>query len=239
MQNDHSGGFASSSGGGGAGGAGFGTAGGTGTGPTTGGGYGGLGATTGGLGSQTQADSTVDQAKQAISDAAQRTTERVESRLDAQKQRAADSLSSIAQSLRSSGQQLEGQPAGVGGYVQRAADQVDDLAYYLRERDVSEIVDQVENFARRQPGLFLGTAFGLGVLGARFLKSSRRNLVHEGVRERWSTYELTNRVDNPERDAVGRPRAPGYAPPSDRASTDASAAGARETQFGLGSDTAL
>lgn len=193
----------------------------------------------GGAGGAGGASGTVDQAKQAVSDAAQRTTGWVESRLDTQKEHAADSLSSIAQSLRSSGQQLEGQPAGIGGYVQRAADQVDDFAYFLREREVGEIVDQVEDFARRQPGIFLGAAFSLGLLGARFLKSSRRNLVHEGVREHWSTRELTGRIDHAERDAVGRPRAPGYAPPAERASTDPRGAGPRETQFGLGSDSSL
>ncbi|MDQ3605145.1 MAG: hypothetical protein M3418_03000 [Gemmatimonadota bacterium] len=236
MQNDNRGDFTSSSG---LGGAGLGSGAGTGTGGTSGAGYastGGLGATTGGLGGQTHADSTLDQAKQAVSDAAQRTTERVQSRLDAQKEHAADSLSSIAQTLRSSVQQLEGQPAGIGGYVQRAADQVDDFAYYLRGRDVGEIVDEVEDFARRQPGIFLGAAFSLGLLGARFLKSSRRNLVREGVREGWSAHEMTGRIDNAEFDAVGRPGAPGYVPPSERGSTDPRGAGPRDTQFGLGSD---
>lgn len=226
MQNDRSGDFTSSPGLGGAGGAGFAST-------------GGLGATPEGPGAQTQAESAVDQAKQAVSDAAQRATDQVESRLDSQKERAADSLSNLAQSLRSTGQQLEGQPAGIGGYVQRAADQVDDFAYYLREREIGEMVDQVEDFARRQPGIFLGAAFSLGLLGARFLKSSRRNLVREGVREHWSTRELTSRINNAERDAVGRPRAPGYAPPSERASTDPRAAGPRETPFGLGGDSSL
>lgn len=233
MQNDQSGGFNSSPGFGGSGGAGIGSEPGTGTGWTSDGGL----TSPGGLGSQD--DSTVDQAKQTVGDAARRTGERVESRLDSQKQRAADSLSSIAQTLRSSAQQLDGQPAAVSGYVQRAADQVEEFAFYLRDRDVGEIVDEVEHFARRQPGIFLGAAFGLGVLGARFLKSSRRNLVHEGVREHWSTPTMTSRVPDAERDAVGRPTAPGYAPPSERASTDPKAAGPRETAFGLGGDTAL
>jgi hypothetical protein len=33
-------------------------------------------------------------------------------------------------------------------------------------------VSEAEDFARRQPALFLGGAFALGLLGARFLKSS-------------------------------------------------------------------
>ena len=36
------------------------------------------------------------------------------------------------------------------------------------------MIDEVEAFARRNPPLFLGAAFGLGVLAVRFLKSSRQ-----------------------------------------------------------------
>ncbi len=196
----------------------------------------GLGATTGGVeftpspgaGSQaaggqegqTGTGDTVQQARETAqrlaSDAQQRAAEQVQSRLGAQKHRAAESLSGVAQALRSSGQQLQGQQDGISQYIQQAADRIEDFANNLQNQDVGEIVDRAEDFARRNPGVFLGGAFALGVLGARFLKSSRRNLVREGVRERWSTHELTSRVDNPERDAVGRPRAPGYAPPPQR-----------------------
>jgi vacuolar-type H+-ATPase subunit H len=175
----------------------------------------------------------VDQAKttaqRLVSEAQDRATEQVHSRLDAQKHQAAESLSGVAESLRATGRQMRGQPiAGASGYVEQAADRVEDLAYFLRESEVGEIVDYVEDFARRQPGLFLGGAFALGVLGARFLKSSRQNLVHRGVRERWSTDQLTRRMEDPERDAVGRPGAHGYAPAPERASSEHKAAGPRE-----------
>jgi hypothetical protein len=42
----------------------------------------------------------------------------------------------------------------------------------LRQKDVRELMSDVERFAQRQPTLFLGGAFALGLLGARFLKSS-------------------------------------------------------------------
>jgi hypothetical protein len=37
---------------------------------------------------------------------------------------------------------------------------------------VGELIGDVEQFARRSPALFLGGAFALGVLAARFVKSS-------------------------------------------------------------------
>ncbi|HEY9515791.1 MAG TPA: hypothetical protein VIQ74_08945, partial [Gemmatimonadaceae bacterium] len=61
-----------------------------------------------------------------------------------------------------------------GGYVEKAANRVEQLADYVQNTDASEMADRFENFARREPGIFLGGAFTLGLLGARFIKSSRR-----------------------------------------------------------------
>ena len=43
---------------------------------------------------------------------------------------------------------------------------------YLRNQDVGAIIDDVERMAREQPVMFLGGAFMLGLVAARFLKSS-------------------------------------------------------------------
>jgi hypothetical protein len=52
-----------------------------------------------------------------------------------------------------------------------AADQLQQVAGYLREHDVKQLVREVESFARREPVLFAGGTFLLGLIGARFLKS--------------------------------------------------------------------
>jgi hypothetical protein len=165
-------------------------------------------------------ESTMDQAKDRVEGMVDRAQDRVkdaaESRLSAGKSEAVDRLSGVAQSLRSSGQQFEGQEA-ISQFVTRAADRVENFANHLRNRDVPELLGEVEDFARRQPAAFLGGAFAVGLIGARFLKSSRDNQVEEGVRDRWSTQRLTSRTPHDE-DAVGRPNAPGYEPPSERMS---------------------
>ena len=56
--------------------------------------------------------------------------------------------------------------------IDRAADQLDRFSTRLRERNVSELLHDAQQLARRQPALFIGGAFVLGLLGARFLKSS-------------------------------------------------------------------
>ncbi|PLS82945.1 MAG: hypothetical protein CYG59_02545, partial [Chloroflexi bacterium] len=90
-----------------------------------------------------------------------------------QKERIAGGVENVAGVLRQTGEQLRAQDQGtIAEYANNVAEQVDRVSGYLRERDVRELVNEVEQFARRQPVLFVGAAFALGLLGARFLKSS-------------------------------------------------------------------
>jgi hypothetical protein len=116
-----------------------------------------------------------EQAKNLAEQVQEKATERVESGITKAKGQVAESLHALNQSLLISGQQLRDRnQQGVSRYVDNLADRVQRAADYLQKTDVSEIIDRTENFARRQPALFLGGAFALGLLGARFLKSSRR-----------------------------------------------------------------
>ncbi|MES1244143.1 MAG: hypothetical protein ABUT39_21240 [Acidobacteriota bacterium] len=90
-----------------------------------------------------------------------------------QKDQAAERLGSVAGALRDVGNRLQEQDgAGYGQYAVRAADQVDRLSGYLRDRDLNTFVRDTERFARRHPDVFLGGTFLAGLLLARFLKSS-------------------------------------------------------------------
>ena len=123
-----------------------------------------------------KAGDIADQAKQTVAQATDQAREQVTSRLDDQINRAAEGLGGVAQALRQASQQVQEQNQGAfRQYIDTAADQVERLSGYLRSNDLGQIVGQVEDFARRQPALFLGGAFALGLLGARFIKSSRRS----------------------------------------------------------------
>jgi hypothetical protein len=96
------------------------------------------------------------------------------------KSQVATQLDSVAQAFRSSGSELRSQEqGGVANYMDRAADEVNHIASYLRDRNVDDMLMDAEEFARRQPELFLGGAFALGVLVARFFKSSSRERRHD------------------------------------------------------------
>jgi hypothetical protein len=90
-----------------------------------------------------------------------------------QKNQAAGQLHGLAQVLRQTGKQLRQQEqVTFAGYSNQVADQVERVSGYLQERDVDQLIGDTKDFARRQPELFIGGAFMLGLLAARFMKSS-------------------------------------------------------------------
>jgi hypothetical protein len=89
------------------------------------------------------------------------------------KDEAAQRLDHFANALRDAGHRLqEEDESGFGNYADRAAQQVERLSHYLRDRDVSTFLRDTEDFARRHPDVFLGGAFLAGLVLARFFKAS-------------------------------------------------------------------
>jgi hypothetical protein len=118
-----------------------------------------------------------DDAKQETSRMASQAGDMVQGLVGKQKDQAVEKLGGVAGALRDVGNRLQEQDgeAGFGQYAVRAADQVDRLTGYLRERDLNTFVRDTEGFARRHPDVFLGGTFLAGLLLARFLKSSSSN----------------------------------------------------------------
>jgi hypothetical protein len=97
----------------------------------------------------------------------------------------AQRIDRVSGALRESGQRLrEGEADVVGRYVDSAAGQLDQLALYLRGRDLEAFLADVETFARRRPQLFVTGSFVAGLLLARFLKSSSQRPYDVGVLSR-------------------------------------------------------
>ena len=129
------------------------------------------GSDTGGM--KEQAQGVVDQAQSAMGQVTDQAREQAMSQADARKGQAADSIDTVAEAARGLGQQLRDKDqAGMARYADQMADSIEGFSNYLRHTDVADILDDAQGFARRQPALFLGGAFLVGVLAARFLKSS-------------------------------------------------------------------
>jgi len=119
----------------------------------------------------------VDDAREAAGQAAKGVKEHAATAIADQKKQAVGSLGSVAEALRQTSETLrEREPGMVPDYVEKAADQVDRLSDYLRSSSAQDMVRGVEGFARREPALFLGGAFTLGLLAGRLMKSSRSEL---------------------------------------------------------------
>jgi len=61
---------------------------------------------------------------------------------------------------------------GAADYVRTAASQLERFANRMDERSIVDAVSDLQWFARRQPALFIGVAFGVGLIGGRFLKAA-------------------------------------------------------------------
>jgi hypothetical protein len=103
----------------------------------------------------------------------------VTSRVDEQKNRAADGLGGIANVFRSASNELRNENEVVAQYVDMASDQLRRFADQIRQKGVTDMLDDVHNFARRRPALFIGGAFLVGLGIARFLKSSAERQAYD------------------------------------------------------------
>ncbi len=122
--------------------------------------------------SSSTTNSLGEKTRRVAAQAQQKAGEQVKSGIDTGRHRAAGALYGVADSL------LHGtgdDPAeGATRYIQQAGEQVRRAADWLEQTNVEELTQRTEDFARRQPALFIGGAFALGIVAARFLKSSSR-----------------------------------------------------------------
>src|SRR5918998_1308418 len=113
----------------------------------------------------------VDQAKSTF----QQARDRASSSLGESKGQFADQFTTMAEALRRTTEHLRTEDQQrIAGLTDTVARQVEQVSDYLRNKDAQAMRQDLENLARRQPALMIGGALILGLIGARFLKSSER-----------------------------------------------------------------
>jgi len=117
-------------------------------------------------------DQVVGQAKDSFRQARDSAT----SSLTQSRLQAAERISGIANAIRNTGDHLrsENEPR-VADLTQSLAEEADRLSSYLHDRDFRGFQTDLRNFARQRPALAIGAALAVGVLAARFFKSSPRS----------------------------------------------------------------
>jgi hypothetical protein len=119
-----------------------------------------------------QAKDLASQAKEETTKVAGQAKDQVQGMVTQQKEKIVGQLGSLAGALREAGGKLDEKDGGMGRYAGRAAEQVDRVSNYLRDREIGDVIRDAETFARRRPDVFLGGTFLAGLLLARFFKAS-------------------------------------------------------------------
>lgn len=132
---------------------------------------------------QQQIAETVEQAVSQTTDTIAQVKEQASSVFVDQRDRAASGLSGLADALRETGKTLAqqadkaddgagAQVAAIGPFIEDLADRLASSSDYLKDKDVTQLIKDAEELARKQPLLFVGALFGVGVVGARLLKGT-------------------------------------------------------------------
>lgn len=95
--------------------------------------------------------------------------------LKQQKERVASEIQTYSAAAQRAAERLESESdTNLSRYVSSAAKQLDRLGSRIQQRDLAELVEDVENMARRRPEVFFGGMFVAGLVAARFLKASKQ-----------------------------------------------------------------
>lgn len=90
-----------------------------------------------------------------------------------QKDMFASRLRTFSDTLRETGNKMQSEDEQkVSQYAQGAATQIDRFAGFLQGHDAGDIVNEVRNYAQRQPEVFVAGSLAVGFLLGRFLKAS-------------------------------------------------------------------
>jgi hypothetical protein len=145
---------------------------------------------------QSNANGIVDKAKQTVAnvaaDAKEGVSAQLEQRIDQAKQKIDDAkgvgvekIETVSDALRGASQNLEG-TGPLPQLAEKAAEGIENLAHFIENKSIGDVVRGIEGFAKRQPGFFLGGAVAVGILAGRFLKSSARRTTSVG--DSYETY---------------------------------------------------
>jgi hypothetical protein len=134
--------------------------------------------------------------------------EKVVSAVEEQKAAGADFVSGMASSMRRAASEFSQIPQAAQ-YMRLAADQVDSASEAFRRRDLSQLVSDVRDFARRQPTAFFGAAILAGFAVVRFLKTSTGENAPAPSESHHGSTSSGSMLDTPLQPSAGNLRQPG------------------------------
>lgn len=143
-------------------------------------------------------------AKAEASSLADKAYEMADDRLDDVKSEATSRIDETAEHIRNAGHEF-----GDDSYQAQAADYLASnltrAADMVRSQDLSSLTDEISDFARRNPAIFLGGAALLGFAAARLMKASERGSSGSSYASRNDRYARNDRFDSPPRGISNTP----------------------------------
>jgi gas vesicle protein len=121
-----------------------------------------------------QGQDVAEQAGQMAGAAIDKVGEQAKQTATTQKERIASGLDATANAIRQTGQSVKQEQPMVADYAEKAALRVDRVSGYLRQHDVDEVIDDVQDYARRNKGMFIAGTLLLGFMTARLVKTAGR-----------------------------------------------------------------
>ena len=111
--------------------------------------------------------------KDAAAGIGSKATDKVNTIISDQRSAGADYVKGLAQAVHRAAGEFDQDIPQASRWIRGVAGQIDSVADAVREREPRELLNDVQDFARRQPALFFGGAMLLGFAALRFLKSSQ------------------------------------------------------------------
>lgn len=153
-------------------------------------------------------EEALDHAKDAAGDVLETGKARAEEELTYGKGVVAQQVRDAANAAKAAARDLrERDQAMLAGWADMAADNMSHAAQSLDGRDIGEIFSNVENFARRQPAVFLAGVALAGFAAARFAKAARDGAAERSAHGHGSAHYASSH---------SRPPAPGTTNPGYR-----------------------
>jgi hypothetical protein len=117
-------------------------------------------------------ESIVGDVKAKIGEMAEPLKERAEQLADDQKEAGSGHMKTLATAVHGAARELEDGMPKIASSVHNVAQQIEKTADDLRNRNVEELFEGFDRYARQQPALVFGGALMAGFILSRFLKSS-------------------------------------------------------------------
>ena len=119
-----------------------------------------------------KSESIVDDVKATIGEIAEPIKEKAEALAEDQKDAGSGHMKTLATAVHGAARELEGGMPKIASSVHSVAQQIEKTADDLRNRNVEDLFESFDRYAREQPALVFGGALMAGFVLSRFLKSS-------------------------------------------------------------------